>query len=413
MIHKSYNKPIRAVAFGPTGVGKSQFCNFVQRDLANKINKVSHSLNSCTKFPQSNYFKRKDIDLEFIDTAGSNDSGNNDIENLAKVCEYLKKKNEIDHIILLLNYANRLEQDTREYIQTLGKMFTPKEFYTHLSVVFTHLPEKETKKVKEKKKIIKDEVCNILKEIFDIKPSDRLPQVNVYFVNTEIDEDDDGNKSFDEKSQITVDLLIEYMKINVNRYPPIDTTNLEITGKNAKIRQEEQERKIKELQEKIKQEELRREKERQEKIRLENEIKKCKKEDEARKRKEKELQELERKQEEERKRLEQIQNEAKKKEEENRKREEALKKIAAEHKIDIQTLDSVIDGAGYFAAGCGISAGLGILMWIGGAALTCICPVAGPILLSAGMGATGSSGIFAAGAGAVAGVTKIIKEVKK
>ena len=292
-------------------------------------------------------------------------------------------------------------------------MFTPKEFYTHLSVVFTHLPEKENKKVKEKKELIKDEVCNILKEIFDIKPSDRLPQVNVYFVNTEIDEDDDGNKSFDEKSQLTVDLLIEYMKINVNRYPPIDTTNLEITGKNAKIRQEEQERQIKELQERIKQEELRREKERQEKIRLENEIKKCKMEDEARKRKEKELQELERKQEEERKRLEQIQNEAKKKEEENRKREEALKKIAAEHKIDIQTLDSVIDEAGYVAAINGISAGLGILMWIGGAALTCICPVAGPILLAAGMGATGSSGIFAAGAGAVAGVTKIIKEVKK
>ena len=287
--------------FGPTGGGKSQFCNFVQRDLQNKINKVSDSLDSCTQDPQSNYFKRKDIDLEFIDTAGSNDSGNNDIKNLTKVCDYLKKKNQIDHIILLLNYDNRLEKNTREYIQTLGKMFTPKEFYTHLSVVFTHLPEKENKKVKEKKELIKDEVCNILKEIFDIKPSDRLPQVNVYFVNTEIDEDDDGNKSFDEKSQLTVDLLIEYMKINVNRYPPIDTTNLEITGKNAKIRQEEQERQIKELQERIKQEELRREKERQEKIRLENEIKKCKMEDEARKRKEKELQELERKQEEERK----------------------------------------------------------------------------------------------------------------
>ena len=232
--------------FGPTGGGKSQFCNFVQRDLQNKINKVSDSLDSCTQDPQSNYFKRKDIDLEFIDTAGSNDSGNNDIKNLTKVCDYLKKKNQIDHIILLLNYDNRLEKNTREYIQTLGKMFTPKEFYTHLSVVFTHLPEKENKKVKEKKELIKDEVCNILKEIFDIKPSDRLPQVNVYFVNTEIDEDDDGNKSFDEKSQLTVDLLIEYMKINVNRYPPIDTTNLEITGKNAKIRQEEQERKIKE-----------------------------------------------------------------------------------------------------------------------------------------------------------------------
>ena len=31
-------------------------------------------------------------------------------------------------------------------------MFTPKEFYTHLSVVFTHLPEKENKKVRKKRK---------------------------------------------------------------------------------------------------------------------------------------------------------------------------------------------------------------------------------------------------------------------
>ena len=405
MIHKSYNKPIRAVAFGPTGVGKSQFCNFVQRDLANKINKVSHSLNSCTKFPQSNYFKRKDIDLEFIDTAGSNDSGNNDIENLAKVCEYLKKKNEINHIILLLNYANRLEQDTREYIQTLGKMFTPKEFYTHLSVVFTHLPEKENKKVKEKKELIKDEVCNILKEIFDIKPSDRLPQVNVYFVNTEIDEDDDGNKSFDEKSQLTVDLLIEYMKINVNRYPPIDTTNLEITGKNAKIRQEEQERKIKELQEKIKQEELRREKERQKKIRLEDTIKNYKKIDEESKRKEKELNIRRKRQEEEKRKY-------KRKIEDINKKKESLKKIDTKIK-EIKKLDNVIDDAGKIAASGGVVTGLGALMMIGGAALTCICPVAGPILFGAGLGYAGGGAAVTAGAGAVAGTTKIIKEVKK
>ena len=405
MIHKSYNKPIRAVAFGPTGVGKSQFCNFVQRDLANKINKVSHSLNSCTKFPQSNYFKRKDIDLEFIDTAGSNDSGNNDIENLAKVCEYLKKKNEIDHIILLLNYDNRLEKNTREYIQTLGKMFTPKEFYTHLSVVFTHLPEKETKKVKEKKKLIKDEVCNILKEIFDIKPSDRLPQVNVYFVNTEIDEDEDGNKSFDEKSQITVDLLIEYMKINVNRYPPIDTTNLEITGKNAKIRQEEQERKIKELQEKIKQEELRREKERQKKIRLEDTIKNYKKIDEESKRKEKELNIRRKRQEEEKRKY-------KRKIEDINKKKESLKKIDTKIK-EIKKLDNVIDDAGKIAASGGVVTGLGALMMIGGAALTCICPIAGPILFGAGLGYAGGGAAVTAGAGAVAGTTKIIKEVKK
>ena len=38
----------RILVFGPNGAGKSQFCNFVQRDLDNKINKVSDSLDSCT-----------------------------------------------------------------------------------------------------------------------------------------------------------------------------------------------------------------------------------------------------------------------------------------------------------------------------------------------------------------------------
>ena len=134
-----------APIFGPTGVGKSQFCNFVQKDLENKINEVSNSLNSCTQKPQSNYFKRKGIDLEFIDTAGSNDSQNKDVENLEMVCNYLQNKNQIDYIILLLNFEDRLSNNTREYIKSLGKIFTPREFYTHLCIVFTHIPQKENK----------------------------------------------------------------------------------------------------------------------------------------------------------------------------------------------------------------------------------------------------------------------------
>ena len=139
------------VIFGPTGAGKSQFCNFAQRDLKNNINKVSISLSSCTQDPQSNIFSRKGVDLEFIDTAGNNDSQNKDTENLEKVCQFLRNKNQIDYIILLLNFEDRLANNTREYIQTLGKIFTPKEFYTHLCIIFTHLPPKETKKVKDKK----------------------------------------------------------------------------------------------------------------------------------------------------------------------------------------------------------------------------------------------------------------------
>lgn len=316
------------VIFGPTGAGKSQFCNFAQRDLENNINKVSISLSSCTQDPQSNIFRRKGVDLEFIDTAGNNDSQNKDTENLGKVCQFLRKKNQIDYIILLLNFEDRLGKNTREYIQTLGKIFTPKEFYTHLCIIFTHLPPKENKKVKEKKKLNREEVSKIIKNIFNIKEKDYLPEVKVYFINTEIDEDEDENKSFDEKSQLTVDLLIEQMKIDVSKYSPLDTTDLEISGVNAKLRQEEQEKRIKQLEEHIKNEEIRKKREEEEKLRLKKEIEKMEKDKEERKKKEKELQEIERKLEEERKRLKQMQEEAQKIEEENRKKEEAIRKLA-------------------------------------------------------------------------------------
>ena len=136
----------RVIIVGPTGVGKSQLCNFVQRDLTNSINIVSDSLNSCTQDPFSNIFSRQGITFEFIDTAGSSDSSNNDIKNLEKLVDYLKIKKEIDYIILVLTFKERLTYDTREYIETLGKIFTSNEFFKHLCVVFTKFPKNPNNK---------------------------------------------------------------------------------------------------------------------------------------------------------------------------------------------------------------------------------------------------------------------------
>ena len=86
-----YKRLFRILIVGPTGSGKSQFCNFIQRDLTNSINLVSDSLDSCTTDPQSNEFKRLETNFDFIDTAGNSDSNDNDIENLKRLVEYLKK----------------------------------------------------------------------------------------------------------------------------------------------------------------------------------------------------------------------------------------------------------------------------------------------------------------------------------
>ena len=406
----SNNEFYRILVFGPTGAGKSQFCNFVQRDLENIINKVSDSLNSCTQDPQSNFFQRNGINCELIDTAGNNDTDNNDVKNLEKVCEYLHSKEHIHYIILLLNYEDRLQKDTREYIETLGKIFTPKEFYTHLCVIFTHLPEKENKKVKEKKIKNKEEICKILKKTFDIKENERLPITRVYFINTEIDEDDNEEKKFDEKSQTTVDLMMEQMRLDIKDIAPISTKELDITGKSSKKRKEEDEKKIKELEKLLEQERKRKEEEEKEKKRLEAEIKKRQRDDEERRKKEKELEEIKKRQEEERKRLEAIQREAQRKIEENEAKQKAINELAKKNHIDIQTLDNVMDASLDIAKYESIAAGGGALLWIGGAALTCVCPIAGPLIAAFGLGATMGGGLSASVAGTVAGVSKLIKD---
>ena len=76
------NNLIKTVLLGPTGAGKSQFCNFIHKDLTNSIFEVSNSLNSCTKEPQSTIVERQNIRLQLIDSAGSSDSNNKDEENL-------------------------------------------------------------------------------------------------------------------------------------------------------------------------------------------------------------------------------------------------------------------------------------------------------------------------------------------
>ena len=96
------SKVYKVIVIGPTGPGKSQFCNFFQRDLSNSINKVSNSMKSCTQDPFSNKFTRIDTNIELIDTAGSSDSSNNDEENLIKLVIWKQEKK----LILFYYYWN-------------------------------------------------------------------------------------------------------------------------------------------------------------------------------------------------------------------------------------------------------------------------------------------------------------------
>jgi len=250
------NKIYRVLVLGPMGVGKSQFCNFVQNDIHNSINKVRFSLNPCTQDPKPNFFEKEGIQYEFIDTAGNGDSPDIDENNLKKLVNYLKSVKKIDYILLLLSFGERVSNDTKEYIKKLGKIFTPMEFYNHLSIIFTKSPEsseKISKKNAKKYSIMKEEITEILKKTFDVKDTliDKYPEV--YFLDTYFDED---TKCFDvgEEFVKTLNILLKQLRLNADKYNSIKTINIDIEGENVKLRIKKEQKELDILKEKIKNE---------------------------------------------------------------------------------------------------------------------------------------------------------------
>ena len=320
-------------------MGKSQFCNFVQKDITNSINKVSDSLNSCTQDPFSNNFKRNNINYEFIDTAGSADSSGGDVENLKKLVDYLKIKQSIDFILLLLKFGERVTNDTREYIKTLGKMFTPSEFYTHLSVIFTKFPNKPSKKEEKIKNKSIEEINVIIKNSFNIEVDEITPKVKVYFIDTEYDEDEN---TYDQKSQDTIDIIMEQIKLNVYNFGSINTTNLDIVGDSVKNRLAVQQKEIEKLQQLVEQEKLKKINEENEKKRIQDELKEIKLDNEKRKEKEIELQQLINKQKERERQLKEFEYNNMKIAEENRRKQQLIEEEARKKGIIIEELDNSI-----------------------------------------------------------------------
>ena len=329
----------KVLVIGPTGAGKSQFCNFVQRDITNSKNKVSHKLQSCTKSPNSNIFTRNNTNYDFIDSAGSSDSDNDDIKNLNLLIDFIKKKECIDYITLLLKFGERIINETKKYLETLGKIFTANEFYTHLCVFFTKSPSKPKKKDRELREETIEEINKILKEIFQIEKNIQLPKINVYFIDTEFDEDDN---TYDEKSQETIDIMIEQMKLDVKKFKSIDTKNFDVTGENCKLRKENENKKIEELLKQLKDEKIKKEKEEEEKKRIQEEIKKMKEDNEIKKKKEEELKKILKKQEEERKKYEPLIREAQERERKYQEEQRKIEEKAKKRNIEIERLDGKI-----------------------------------------------------------------------
>ena len=66
--------------------------------------------------------------------------------------------------------------ETKKYLETLGKIFTAAEFYTHLCIFFTKFPAKPKNKELKQKEATYNEINEILKEIFQIEKICEIPQ---------------------------------------------------------------------------------------------------------------------------------------------------------------------------------------------------------------------------------------------
>ena len=416
----------RVLVVGPTGAGKSQLCNYVQRDFTNSINAVSDSFDLCTQDPRSNEFERIEKNFDFIDTAGNNDSDDNDMQNLEKLVDYLKIMKKIHYIILVLKFGERISGDTRQYLETLGKMFTDIEFFCHLCIVFTKYPNHPKEEDLKTRNTHNLEINKVLRKIFKIKDSEQL-QNDIYFIDTRIDKEDEKSN---QKNQMTIDVILKQILLNQRIYNPINTENLDITGKSAKLRKEKELEIIKKkLEEEMRKKEMAEKeaieaKKRQEEYKKEMEQKKKEMEkanEREKQKREKEYNQLLKEKEEDKKKYE---AKEKRREEENKrilKVKEDLdrqrQEIAEEKRQNqiicdkLETLKKETDD-GALLLGIGKfsflgSVGLGLL----GAVLTPFCPIIGPVLISAGIGGS------VAGVGETAGgIAKIViaeNEIKK
>ena len=263
---------------------------------------MSDALESCTSDPFSNIFERNGVKYEFIDTAGNSDSNDKDEQNFTNLVTFLEDKKEIDFIFLLLKFGERITGETKKYINRLNRIFEENDFYTHLSIIFTKYPEKPKKKEEKLKDNLKEQINTILEETFNIKKEQELPEVKVYFLDTEIDED---TNEYIEKFQNTIDIMLEQIKLNIDLFGSIDTSNLDSNGEFVKKRREYLKQKYEEFKKNFK-------KEKQEKEQLQNEIKDSNLDENTMERKKCRLRDLEDKEKKQRENYRNIEEEIKK-----------------------------------------------------------------------------------------------------
>ena len=169
----------KILLLGKTGVGKSTFANFILK-YDHDVFEKSGSGNSCTKDIQSMIGNQGTISSEIliIDSPGIFDSEKTNEEILKNIIIKLKQNfaDGLNCILILFNGTDpRFDEYTEKQIQLYLKIFPIKNFWSHISLVFTkcyeYFPQQIYDKMKEERingflSIFKEKV-NIITEKFN------------------------------------------------------------------------------------------------------------------------------------------------------------------------------------------------------------------------------------------------------
>ena len=215
-------KIYKVIVIGEAGVGKSQFCNFVNKDQSNSLFKINQGLTGCTKNFSSKQFNRLGIDFEFIDTPGiEEDDRSNSNRNINDLYN-LKKEKKFDYIIFIQKFLNiRISECVIKYIKDLNNIFTAEELFTHSCIVFTHYNGDIDEDNDYYKKLHEEQLNNIFNEAFAAnKNKQEIFNLNKYYVNTRFR---NNNNNYNEKNQKIIDNMLKQIKIEVDNFGSISS----------------------------------------------------------------------------------------------------------------------------------------------------------------------------------------------
>jgi hypothetical protein len=226
-------------------------------------------------------------------------------------------------------------------------------------LVFTKYPEKPKKKEIQMKDEYIAKINSILKEVFNIKKEQILPEVKVYYIDTDID---DETNEYIKKFQDTVDIILEQILLISTFCGSIDTRNFDKNGKFVKERREYLNQQFEELKKNV-------EKEKQEKENLQKDSEDFNLDENTRLIRKNSLRKLEENEEKQKESF-------KKLEEEIKKRQNVINDKAKKKGIEFGVLDKKVIGC--------------IFLTIGGLIFSAICPEFGlPLIFYTNLGYLG------------------------